>query len=85
MKIEVEVNPYSPLEGIHLKWERGYEITVMKEEDEVIIQANKAGLISLANHLLTLAQDDVPVHEHVHLDEDNSLEDGSLPIIIEKI
>ena len=85
MKVEVDVHPYSPQEGICLSWEDDFVILVKKEGDEVILQADKGGLISLANHLLTLAQDNVPAHEHIHLDEDNSLEDGSLPIIIEKI
>ena len=85
MKIEVEIHPYSPHEGTCLSWEDDFVILVKKEGDEVILQANKAGLISLTNHLLNLAQDDVPVHEHIHLDEENSLEEGSLPIIIEKI
>ena len=46
--------------------------------------ANKAGLISLANHLLTLAQDEVEDGAHIHLDEHNSLEKDSVDFIIEK-
>lgn len=55
------------------------------QNDEVVISANREGLISLANHLLNLAQTDVPCGTHIHLDENNSLEDGSQSIIIEKI
>ena len=51
-----------------------------------VISANREGLISLANHLLNLAQTDVPCGTHIHLDgRNNSLEDGSQSIIIEKI
>jgi hypothetical protein len=41
-------------------------------------------LISLAIHLLTLAQENVPVGSHCHFDEHNSLEHGSKELIIEK-
>ena len=85
MKIEVEIHQYSPLEGLCLTWEENFTIFVKKVGDDVILQANKEGLLSLANHLLTLAQDDVPQHAHIHLDEYNSLENGSLSIIIGKI
>lgn len=51
----------------------------------VIISANREGLLSLANHLLNLAQAEVPCGTHIHLDEYNSLEDGSLDLIVEKI
>ena len=48
------------------------------------IIANKEGLTSLANHLLNLAQDNVPRGYHLHFDESNSLKDGSSELIIEK-
>lgn len=51
---------------------------------EVLISANNEGLLSLANHLLTLAQKEVPIGSHIHLDEYNSLEEGSIDLIIEK-
>ncbi len=39
----------------------------------------------MVNHLLNLAQVDVPCGTHIHLDEYNALEDGSIDLIIEKI
>lgn len=50
----------------------------------VCIEANKEGLISLARHILELAQEDVPEFEHIHLDEYNSLEDNSAELTIVK-
>lgn len=38
-----------------------------------------------ARHLLTLAQDSVPSGTHIHFDDLNSLEDGSIGLIIEKL
>ncbi|MBD5523586.1 MAG: hypothetical protein HDR04_04050 [Lachnospiraceae bacterium] len=84
MKVEIELEDYSKEEGLKLKWEKGFNIKVEREGDEVLISANKAGLISLANHLLTLSQDEVLEGTHIHLDKYNSLEEDSLDVIIEK-
>ena len=66
-----------------MKWEDGFTIKVTCEEREVVISANKEGLISLANQLRALANEDIG--SHIHYDEYNSLEDGSSKLIIEKI
>lgn len=84
MKKEVEIIKYEAAKGIQFSWENNYTIEVKKEENEVMIMANKEGLLSLAKHLLTLAQEDVPLGSHIHLDQHNSLECGSLDLIIEK-
>ena len=65
-----------------LTWEEGYEITVGCENGAAVISANREGLLSLANHLKELA--DEPSGSHIHLDQWNSLEDGSTELIIEK-
>ena len=82
--MEINIPKYNSNEGIKSTWEPGFEITV-KNEEEVTISANKAGLISLATQLLTLAQEEVPVGAHFHFDDYNSLEKGSSEMIIEKI
>ncbi|MDE6505836.1 MAG: hypothetical protein K2K71_01055 [Eubacterium sp.] len=84
MKREIEITPYNSDKGIELNWEYGFEINVSLDS-EVLISANKAGLISLASHLLTLAQDGVESGTHIHFDDLNSLEDGSVGLIIEKV
>ena len=65
-------------------WEDGFSIAVKVECNAVTIAANKEGLLSLANHLTSLAQDNAP-SAHFHLDEHNSLEENSVELIIEKI
>ncbi|MBX7171462.1 MAG: hypothetical protein K1X72_10945 [Pyrinomonadaceae bacterium] len=65
-------------------WEDDFEMEVKIEKNQVILWANKEGLISLANHLLKLSTDDFPSGYHFHLDQYNSLEDGSHEIIIGK-
>lgn len=85
MKVEMELEDYRAEKGIKLKWENGYCIRVEREDNEVRLLANKAGLISLANHLLTLSQDEITEGAHIHLDEYNSLEVNSTDIIFEKM
>lgn len=68
---------------MEMKWEDGFTIKVRGEEKEVVISANKEGLISLANQLKALANDSIG--SHIHFDENNSLEDGSTDLIIERI
>ena len=46
-------------QDVMLNWENNFSIKVLGG-DEIIIKANSAGLTSLARHLLTLAQEDVP-------------------------
>ena len=53
------------------------------ENDTAIISANKEGLLSLSNHLKSLAEE--PFGSHIHLDAYNSLENDSAELILEKI
>ena len=66
----------------NLNWEPDSEITVQTNNGEIVISANKPGLLSLAHHLTTLANG--TPGDHIHLDEHNSLEEGSTELIIEK-
>jgi hypothetical protein len=61
MQIEV---PACDGKTICMKWENGFEIKCTAEGSAVVLSANQAGLVSLARHLLTLAQDGVPAHTH---------------------
>ena len=82
---EKKLPKYSSSGGLRLDWVNGFEIKSNVSEEGIIIKSNKEGLLSLANHLANLAQSDVPLGTHIHLDSLNSLEDGSDNIIIEKI
>lgn len=84
MKKEIEIREYKSNSGLQLSWENNFIIKTEFENNEFIISANTQGLTSLANHLLNLAQDEVPNGSHIHLDEYNSLEDGSIDIVLEK-
>ena len=66
-----------------IEWVDGFEIRVSIDDGTVKISANKEGLLSLAGQLRTLA--DVPPGSHIHYDEHNSLEAGSIEMIIERV
>ncbi|EFB40823.1 Imm32 family immunity protein [Parachlamydia acanthamoebae] len=83
MEIKLDIPDYDK-KSFKFKWEPGFEIEVKYEDDVVILTANSAGLISLANHFLNLAQEKIPKNCHFHLDEYNSLEKGSIELIVQK-
>ena len=66
-----------------IEWVDGFELKAVVENGEIVISANREGLLSLAKHLTALA-DGVPGN-HIHYDEYNSLEEGSAEMIIERI
>ncbi len=68
---------------MHMRWVDGFEIRTSAREGEVTISANREGLLSLANILVNLAEQGPG--SHVHLDEHNSLEDGSVELIIQRV
>lgn len=84
-KIIIDIPAYSR-SGIWPILEAKYKLSIEKDRaDTVVIKADKGGLISLARHLLTLAQDEYPVGSHIHYDEASSLDDGSYPLIVDKV
>lgn len=84
MNLEINLPTYSEELGLQASWEPGFEIAVQVVANEIVIRANKQGLISLAKQLLILAQDEVPQGAHFHLDDTNSLEMNAVPMILEK-
>jgi len=82
--IKIEIPYYNPEKGIEYKWENGLVIQTSIENGCTKIIANREGLLSLANHLMNLAQENVPSGCHLHFDDYNSLEEGSSELIIQK-
>ena len=66
-----------------INWIEGSEIYVDNTDGEVVISANREGLLSLADQLTALAEG-VP-GDHIHYDDDNSHEEGSAELIIERV
>lgn len=63
----------------------GFTIQVSVSGGEVQIEANQAGLMSMANDMVLLAQQGTPDSSHIHLDEHNALESGSTALVIGKL
>jgi hypothetical protein len=80
----IEIGTYSSERGLQLAWVEGFTIEVAVHGGEVLIKADAAGLQSLAAHLLTLADQGVPVGAHVHLGPGVELEDESVSLIVER-
>lgn len=86
MIIEIYVPNYEG-KGLPLEWEGNSVLSVklVQEDNVVAIGGNREGLISLARHLLTLAQENIPTGYHVHFDDQNSLEEGSCELILGRL
>ncbi len=65
-------------------WEDDARIGVRNLGSEIVIEANAAGLRTLAGHLLTLAEDGTRDGTHLHLEEYNGLEEGSAHLVLER-
>jgi hypothetical protein len=80
--MEIEVPDYN--NGLHMVWDPGFEIRAVVEGGGIHILANRAGLISLARLMLTLADVRVPKGSHWHLDPTpvGELEPESVSLII---
>ena len=65
-----------------IQWTDGFRIRVQSDQKQVVISANKEGLLSLRQQLAVLAEE--APGSHIHYDEYNALEKGSPVLIIEK-
>ena len=84
MEKVVIVADYRPDEGLRFSWDEGFEIAASVTRSEVLIKANRAGLTSLARHLLTLAQEGVSGGMHIHLTADQEVE-SEVDLILERM
>lgn len=82
-KVTLSIPTYCGL-GIRTEWVDGHEIFVNIQDKTAVIKANREGLITIAQHLLTLSQVDIPQGHHIHYDDYSGLEEGSYELIIER-
>ncbi|MEE1821963.1 hypothetical protein [Streptomyces sp. BE20] len=83
MDYVIEVPERHPEKGIRLVWDDGFDLEVRIDSAEVVIKGNRAGLVSLARHLLTLAQEGVPGGSHLHLTAGQEIE-SDLDLVLER-
>ena len=81
---EIKINIPEYDDAIELIWDDNFKIKTSIPYNTITIEANREGLLSLARHLLLLAQEEVPDGSHFHLDDFNSLENNSVELIIAK-
>ena len=67
MNIKLELPDYDG-EAIDVIWEKNGKFDVDVSDDEVLIKANNAGLISFAKQMLYLAYNNVGDGSHIHFD-----------------
>ena len=65
-----------------MNWVDGFEIRTRVDGKAIVVCANREGLLSLANLCAALAES--APGSHVHLDEYNALEEGSMELIVER-
>lgn len=84
--MHIEVPPYQPARGgFDILWEESFSIAVSSQSDgSVVIRGDAGGFVSLARMLPTLGEPEVPSGTHVRLDASNSLEEGSVALLIER-
>ncbi len=70
-------------ENMTIEWVDGFKIKTAAENGAIVISANREGMLSLAAQLTELA--DGIAGDHIHYDENNSLEPGSAEMIIERV
>ena len=68
---------------MEIEWIDGFEIKAVAKSGEIVISANREGLLSLAGQFTALAEG-VP-GDHIHYDEYSSLEEGSVELIVERV
>ena len=85
MRFEYMPPPYSRETGVRIEWEPDWRIAATVARDTIVLSADRAGLVTLAKHLLALAQDEVPAGAHLHYDAGEQLDDDSNPVVIERL
>ena len=68
---------------MNIEWIDGFEIKTAVSGGEIVLSVNKEGLLSLARQLTALAEG--TPGDHIHYDACNSLEEGSVDMVIEKV
>lgn len=85
MKQIIDVHEYDAERGIITEWEEGSHIMIEMSPEGLMIRANAAGMRTLAQHFLVLAQDGLPDGAHVHLDDFSGLAGESEELMIERL
>ena len=67
MEIVVNIPDYDE-NGLDVTWETDSKYEIKVEGNNVVILANKSGLVSFAKQMLYMAYNNLPLGSHVHYD-----------------
>ena len=70
--------------AIDVIWEKGSNLVLKIFEDQICIQANREGLLSLAKQMIYLSVNEVSRGSHVHYDS-YFLGDSQFELVLERI
>ncbi|MBQ7433385.1 MAG: hypothetical protein IJ562_04275 [Prevotella sp.] len=84
LKVTVEVPEYQLGKAITIDRSSDSKIVVAIVDDEMVIAANRNGLVDLARYFLFLAQKTVPNGECIRITDKNGLLKGSIDLKIRK-
>ncbi len=84
MRIMVDIPDYDG-NGLDVIWETNSKYVIRVQNNDVVISANKSGLISLAKQMLYMAHNNLPTGSHVHYDSFfTKMNNECFELIIEK-
>jgi hypothetical protein len=84
--MDLDLGTYSAEGGLQLSWRAGYVLRATATADrEVLVSGNAEGLRSLAQHLLTLADEQVPAGVHAHMEPGLELEEDLVVLVVQKL
>lgn len=84
MRIVIDVPNYDG-NGLDVIWEKDSKYAINVQNCNVVITANKSGLVSLAKQMLYMAHSNLPLGSHVHYNNFfTKTNDEGFELVIEK-
>jgi hypothetical protein len=80
-----EYKEYDQNKGVTYETDEKMIVKITIEGEVCTLSSNREGLLSLAKSFIKLADDNVPIGCHYHLDHPVFMEEGSSELIVEKI
>lgn len=83
MKIEIDLPDYDGI-GVDVIWEENADYTLDVFDDEVVLKANREGLLSLGKEMIYFAENNLQEGSHIHYDSFFTGKDRDYALILEK-
>lgn len=84
MRLVIDIPDYDG-NSLDVIWEEGSEYAITVHNNDIMISANKSGLVSLAKQMLYMAHNNLPAGSHIHYDSFFTKgSNGCTELIVEK-